>query len=172
MGTRCGPFFLVCVHGRRDRCCARLGRPVYDALAPHVDAERLWQSSHQGGHRFAANVLVLPHGVQLGRVRPEDAASVATSIAGGRIPLAHYRGRTVDAPRAQAADVEVRRVLALDGIDDVRALRDDGSVVDVAARGTILRVRVEEVEGPTLPASCGAQPEPTRHFLARVESSP
>ena len=39
--------------------------------------ERLWQSSHLGGHRFAPNVLVLPHGVQLGRIPLERAAEVA-----------------------------------------------------------------------------------------------
>jgi hypothetical protein len=167
-----GPFLLVCVHGRRDRCCARLGVPVYDALAPYVDDERLWQSSHHGGHRFAANVLVLPHGVQLGRVRPEDAVDVAACVAGGRIPLAFYRGRTIDSPRGQAADVEVRRALGLDRIEDVRPLRDDGHVVEVAAREAVVRVDIEETEGPSLPASCGAEPEPVQRFVARIVAMP
>ncbi len=54
------PLLLVCAHGRRDACCAKLGTPVYESLSPHVDPGLLWQSSHHGGHRFAANVLVAP----------------------------------------------------------------------------------------------------------------
>ena len=27
------PLLLVCTHGKHDRCCARYGRPLYDALA-------------------------------------------------------------------------------------------------------------------------------------------
>ena len=48
-----GPIVLVCAHGRRDACCARLGPPLFDALAPHCPPDALWQSSHLGGHRFA-----------------------------------------------------------------------------------------------------------------------
>ena len=167
-----GPLLLVCVHGRRDRCCARLGVPLYDALVPHVDPERLWQSSHHGGHRFAANLLVLPHGIQLGRVEPQDAPEVAALLAGGRIPLDYYRGRTLDPPRAQAADAELRRALALDRFADVRPLRDDGRIVDVAVPGGVARVRVDEEDGPLLPASCGAELEPTVRLVAHVESTP
>ena len=90
-----GPIVLVCTHGRRDACCARLGLPLFDALAPHLPPERLWQSSHLGGHRFAPNVLVLPHGIQLGRIPLERAAEVAELLEDGRIPLDLYRGRTI-----------------------------------------------------------------------------
>src|SRR5262249_19343328 len=74
-GTDVGemPLVLVCGHGTRDACCAQRGTAVYSALAASLGAEQLWISSHQGGHRFAANVLVLPLGVQLGRVAPADA---------------------------------------------------------------------------------------------------
>ena len=27
------PLFLVCTHGKHDRCCAKFGRPLYDAVA-------------------------------------------------------------------------------------------------------------------------------------------
>lgn len=167
--TLAGELLLVCTHGRRDACCARLGRPLHDALARHVDDGRLWQSSHHGGHRFAANLLALPSGVQLGRVPPSEAAAVAAALAAGRIPLGWYRGRTIDSPRCQAADAEVRRILDLDLITDVRPLRDDGCTVDVAVPDGLVRVNVEEEEGPPLPPSCGAEPEPSRRLVARVE---
>ena len=38
-GRGTAPLLLVCAHGRRDPCCARLGVPVYDALAPHVEPD-------------------------------------------------------------------------------------------------------------------------------------
>ena len=53
---RKAPLFLVCTHGRRDACCARFGLPVYQALRSEL-GEAIWQCSHVGGHRFAANLL-------------------------------------------------------------------------------------------------------------------
>jgi Sucrase/ferredoxin-like len=167
-----GPLVLVCAHGRRDPCCARLGPPVYDALARELGGESVWHSSHHGGHRFAANVLVLPGGIQLGRVPPDDAALVATAIHEGRIPLPYYRGRTLDPPRAQAADATVRMTLSLDGIGDVRMLRDEEGIVELAVPAGVARVRVDEVPGPELPPSCGAASEATVRFETDVLSLP
>ncbi len=56
-----GPLFLVCVHGRRDVCCAVRGRPVARVLAARWPRQT-WECSHLGGDRFAANVLVVPDG--------------------------------------------------------------------------------------------------------------
>lgn len=165
-----GQLLLVCTHGRRDACCARLGVPLYDALARHASEDRVWQSSHHGGHRFAANVLALPSGVQLGRVPPREAAAVVSQLGAGRIPLDWYRGRTLDSPRCQAADAEVRRTLGLDRIADVRPLRDDGRAIDVTVPEGVVHVRVDETDGPLLPPSCGAEPEPSRRLVAHIES--
>jgi hypothetical protein len=160
-----GPLVLVCAHGRRDPCCARLGGPVYDALGGHLPAASLWQSSHQGGHRFAANVLALPAGVQLGRIAPADAARVAALLVAGRIPLDHYRGRTAYPARVQAAEIEVRRRLGIDRVDGLSlAGLDDGEVTFAHESGEVA-VFVEERPGPAVPPSCGAAPEPTVRYL-------
>ena len=58
------PLFLVCTHGKRDKCCAHYGLPVYNALK-QIEGHTVWQSSHVSGHRFAANVICFPHGVLL-----------------------------------------------------------------------------------------------------------
>ena len=163
-----GPLVLVCTHRRRDACCARLGVPVYNALRPHVPPELLWRSSHQGGHRFAANVLALPHGIQLGRVGPVEAPAVAAALAEGRIPLAHYRGRSLHAPEVQAADALVRTVEGLDRVADVRLVEHEGDRVLLETPRAVLEVRVEERRGPTLPASCGAEPEQTTSLAATL----
>lgn len=164
-----GQLVLVCTHARRDVCCATHGVPAYNALRRHVPEGMLWRSSHQGGHRFAANVLALPDGIQLGRVKPGAAAEVAAALADGRIPLPFYRGRTLHAREVQAADAAVRTELGLDRVDDVRLRAHDGSrVVLDTPRGPV-EVSVVEREGPPLPASCGKDAEPTPILDATVQ---
>ena len=162
-----GPLVLVCVHGRRDPCCARLGVPVFDALAAEVTPELLWQSSHQGGHRFAANVLALPSGISLGRVAPESASAVATELRAGRIPLEHFRGRTIHPPPAQAAEAAVRSRFGLRNLADVRVLEVDSSRVVVQVPDGLLNVVVDATEGPVRPESCAAEPVPATTYSVR-----
>ncbi len=113
---------------------------------------------------------MLPHGVQLGRVGPGDAAAVAGLVADGRIPLAHYRGRTLYPPHVQAAEVALRRRLGLDAVGDVRLLEDGAGKVRFATRDREACLAVEESEGPPVPASCGVEPEPTPRYAVRLES--
>jgi hypothetical protein len=162
------PLVLVCTHRRRDACCARHGVPVCNAMRPHVPTEQLWRSSHHGGHRFAANVLALPDGIQLGRVRPGDAERVATALLEHRIPLDHYRGRSLHAPEVQAADAALRRRDGLDRVGDVRLVEHDGRRVVLETLTETVELTVEEVSGAALPASCGAEPEPTTSLRASV----
>lgn len=166
------PVVLVCVHGRRDACCVRLGVPLYDALDAHLPTGTLWQVSHLGGHRFAPNVLVLPFGVQLGRVPAGEAPAVAASLGAGRIPLDRYRGRTIYPAPVQAAEVALRQTLGLDRIGDLYLLSHAADAVRFAVGVDEVTMHVEEVSGPTVPASCGAEPEPMRTWSARIESGP
>ena len=96
------PLVLVCTNGRRDLCCAEVGRARVTALAP-VLGDSLWESSHLGGHRFAPTVLLLPSGVVLGRASAQD---VLDALA-GRLPLHAFRGHSALAPAAQAAEGQV-----------------------------------------------------------------
>jgi hypothetical protein len=91
---RAEPLFLVCTHGRRDKCCARHGLPVYERLAQHTGGA-VWQTSHLGGHRFAANLVALPHGITYGRVTPDRAAAIVDAHRAAQIVPDHYRGRAV-----------------------------------------------------------------------------
>lgn len=159
-----GPLWLVCAHGRRDPCCARLGRPLLDALAGLVPAGSLWQSSHQGGHRFAANVLVLPYGIQLGRVGPADAAAVVGRVEAGEIPVDHYRGRTFQPPEVQAAEAHLRRTLDAPGIDAIRLVEGRGDELVFETPAGRRSVRVAALPGPSRPESCGAEPAASTRF--------
>ncbi|HUG65359.1 MAG TPA: sucrase ferredoxin [Gaiellaceae bacterium] len=160
---------LVCGHGTRDACCALRGNAVFGALAEHVPPGELWISSHQGGHRFAANVLVLPAGIQLGRVAPDDAVRVVDLARAGSISLDHYRGRTAYSTRVQAAEVAARASAGLSNVRDLAFVADDGERVRLARRdGLTFDVAVDEVVGPTVPSSCGAAPEAQTAFTARL----
>jgi len=158
---------LVCGHGTRDSCCALRGNAVFGAMREHVPAEDLWLSSHQGGHRFAANVLVLPAGIQLGRVSSDDAAEVVTDALGGRIALRRYRGRTAYTAREQAAERAVRESRALVSTADLTLVGDDGTSVRFRDRdGDEIDAVPHEIAGPSVPASCGTDPAPQRHYVA------
>lgn len=167
------PTLLVCTHGRRDACCARLGVPLYDALRRFVEPDALWQCSHLGGHRFAGNLLALPHGVMLGRVRPVDAPRVAAELAANTIPLAHYRGRVVHDPAVQAAELAIRERLAVAHLTALRYVgpTSDGSRHRFMTQIGEVQLGVDEVGGPLVPPSCDAEPEPTTAFVPRWENA-
>ncbi len=166
-----GPIVLVCAHGRRDACCARLGPPVFSALEAHVAPTQLWQSSHLGGHRFAPNVLVLPDGVQLGRIPVDRAGEVAELLGQGRIPLDLYRGRTVYAPPVQAAEICIRTATGCDRVTDLRLVFVDGALVTFSTPVGELTAEVAESLGPAVPVSCGAEPEAPVRWVARLHST-
>jgi hypothetical protein len=100
-----GPLFLVCAHGRRDRCCARFGVPLARELAGAYPAG-VWESTHVGGHRFAANLVILPHGLYYGPVDAAAARDAIGAYARGEITARGYRGRAGQPVEAQRADCE------------------------------------------------------------------
>ncbi len=160
---------LVCGHGTRDACCALRGTAVFSALVPSLPAGSLWLSSHQGGHRFAANVLVLPAGLQFGRLEPDEASEVVSRALSGTITLDRYRGRTSYDAAVQAAEHAVRTTAGLDRVDDLRLAAVEGDVVRfVATDGAEHTAVVERRDGPVVPASCGAVPEPQALLTARL----
>ena len=93
---------LVCTNGKRDRCCAVRGRPVAAAITDATGWDA-WESSHLGGHRFAATALLLPSGDMFGQLEPESAVEVLRQFDAGRIVPAHYRGQCAQPLAAQAA---------------------------------------------------------------------
>lgn len=124
------PLFLVCTNGSRDRCCAKWGVPVYLSLAARA-GEQVWQTTHTGGHRFAATLICLPHGLYYGRLGPQDAAPLAASLAAGDVyRLDRYRGRSCYQQPVQAAEYYLRRetgIQALGGFAFLAA-EQDGAV--------------------------------------------
>ena len=108
-----GRTFLVCTNGARDPCCALHGTRVLDALGARAVA-----CTHLGGHRFAANVLVLPDNLLFGRLDAETAIRLAEELDAGRLPVEHLRGRCELEPEQQACEILLRRELGLRALAD------------------------------------------------------
>jgi hypothetical protein len=149
------PLYLACTHSTRDSCCARFGLPLARELTRAAPRGRVWHSSHLGGHRFAATMAVLPHGLWLGRLPADAAATVVEAISAGRIPLDHLRGRAGQSPAAQVAEIAARRETAIDGIDAIAVEEaGDGAVHITGAVTRTVTVR-REPTGRIRPLSCG-----------------
>jgi hypothetical protein len=115
------PLYLVCAHGRRDKCCAKFGYPVYKALRERAGVS-VWQSSHVGGDRFAANLVLFPHGLFYAHVTEESSRAIIDEYAGRRLVLDKYRGRACYSHPTQAAEFFIRSETGLTGIDELRLM--------------------------------------------------
>jgi hypothetical protein len=152
------PLFLVCTHGKHDRCCAVYGRPLYESVRELVEDEWVWQSSHVGGDRFAGNLVALPDGVYYGRVDAGEALPVVEAALEGRVHLPHYRGRSCHPFPAQAAERAVREETGLLGVFDmsVRSVMrtEEGWLVTVVAGGAEFEVDVTPEAGEPTHLTC------------------
>ncbi|MBA2296074.1 MAG: sucrase ferredoxin [Actinobacteria bacterium] len=155
------PTFLVCTHGRRDACCAQRGWPVAAALTDALPGQ-VWQCSHVGGDRFAANVVALPHGLYYGRVTPANSVELASTHIAGRVRLELLRGRSCFTSAVQAAQHYARLELGLDAIDALHALGlerepDESVAVRLAYDAGEMRVVVRAHRSEPIPRlTCAA----------------
>ncbi len=132
-------------------CCAERGRPVAQAL-DRAHPDETWEVSHVGGDRFAANMVVLPHGLYYGRLDPVSAISVAGSHLAGELDLDHLRGRASQPMPVQAAELQLRRELGATREDDVvlveRSRDGDLTTATFAVAGGTYDVVVRTVNDP------------------------
>ena len=144
------PLWLVCTNGRRDRCCAELGRPVAAALAA-ARPDATWETTHLGGHRFAGTLLALPTGLTLGRVGAEEVDQICGAVERGELPDGRVRGRAGLSGPAQVAELHVRAEQAARG---ARVVAGVGGTVEVTTPEATYVVTVVETPGPERRQSC------------------
>jgi hypothetical protein len=113
------PLYLVCTHGRRDKCCAKFGFPVYNALRDFA-GDSVWQSSHVGGDRFAANILCFPHGLFYAHADERAARNIVAEYRARRVVNNKFRGRACYSHVVQAAEFFVRSETEITGVEDLR----------------------------------------------------
>jgi hypothetical protein len=170
-------LFLVCTNGKRDQCCARFGVPVYKELLARDDLS-VWQSSHIGQHRFAANFLAFPDGVCYGQVTPENAGSIVDKYLGRQVHLPNLRGRSQFPKPAQAAEAFLREHL---GDYNLASLQFESLEVESENQWTVVfnrdeqqfKITVDQTnDGEPFYASCkGDKPvTPTRFNLLNIEA--
>jgi hypothetical protein len=164
------PLFLVCTNGKRDRCCARFGASLYRNLLNRV-GPAAWQTTHLGGHRFAATATVMPNGVNYGRLQAGDVGRMVEAQARGSIILEKLRGRHCFDPIVQTAEYFLRRET-----DDHQLLsyRHKGTTVEgediskvqfTSLNGEIHRIVLQQHSQPLeLFPSCGQTKGKTRHL--------
>ncbi|CUR58043.1 putative Sucraseferredoxin family protein [metagenome] len=109
-----GPLWLVCTNGKRDRCCAEIGRPIAGLLTQEWP-EGTWETTHLGGHRFSGTLLALPSGLTLGRLDTATALAACEAVDRGEVPTEWVRGR---AGRPGVEQVRELHVLAGGDPDD------------------------------------------------------
>jgi hypothetical protein len=119
------PLFLVCTHGKRDKCCAKFGIPIYKTIRAMVGESSAWQCSHVGGDRFAANVVCFPEGIFYGHVTEQTAMLMIKEYYERRILLTNFRGRSCYSFPVQAAEFFARRETEFRGISDLKFLTYD-----------------------------------------------
>lgn len=174
------PVFLVCAHARHDQCCAVKGRPVVTALAAAHPAET-WECSHLGGDRFAATMLLLPHGLSYGRVLPDEVVAIVEAASQGRVVPERYRGRTAFSMPVQAAQAVARaefgddRIAAWAPRGEERDVEDRHLIRvrlagDAGAAGEVTIVLRETLSSPLLSTCTATIAAPVREFaLERLE---
>lgn len=158
------PIFAVCAHGRHDRCCAVRGRRAAQDLAAAFP-EETWECSHLGGDRFAATMVLFPHGLAYGRIDDADVTAIAQRYLDGRVAEPWFRGRTSLSHPVQAAQHFARLESGDDRLDSFAPLaegagahdRDVGHhVVELAdADGGRVVVELAETLSAPLLSTCG-----------------
>ncbi|WLW51720.1 sucrase ferredoxin [Streptomyces sp. YU58] len=173
------PLALVCTNGKRDRCCALLGRPLAAELASS-GVDGVWEVTHLGGHRFSPTLLVLPYGYAYGRAEAHAVKQVLHSVQEGRVVVEGCRGNSAWERPGQAAELAVRRAAREYTAEALTVVRTEGAAprweVTVAhVDGRRWRVSVsQDAALPPRPETCGTSVlgSPARMDVVTVHELP
>ncbi|MGW1346945.1 sucrase ferredoxin [Kribbella sp. NPDC002412] len=153
------PVMLVCTNGKRDECCALLGRPLVQAVAAAAPGH-VWEANHLGGHRFAPTATVLPFGTMHGHLTADTAVGVLEAARRGETVLTGLRGRSTWSNPGQAAEIAVRELIGELALDALSVAGEElGTVTVVHRDGRSWNVPVTSAPAdPPRPESCGKEP--------------
>ena len=179
-GSPVESLFLVCANGKHNVCCARLGAPLARALRDGF-GDAVWETTHLGGDRYAANLVCLPHGLYYGDLALVDGFAAAERYLRREVWLKHYRGRAGLAQSAQAAEHFLRAHTGISSVDSLTIKSVSGAQVsEVVADlgGERYLIRVERVQSDPCGPECAANADTyvlrdlTRHLAAATPQVP
>ncbi|WP_332303157.1 sucrase ferredoxin [Rhizobium sp. GR12] len=100
---------VCCTDGKQDPCCARYGFATWKALRLAADPARfrILQSTHLGGCRFAASLVVLPQRARYSRLEPNQVEEFLACLESGTPFLPAYRGNPALTAPEQMAEFAV-----------------------------------------------------------------
>ncbi|WP_313614713.1 sucrase ferredoxin [Agrobacterium sp.] len=109
---------VCCTDGKQDPCCARYGFATWKALRQAADPARfrILQSTHLGGCRFAASLVVLPQRARYSRLEPTQVEEFLACLEKGMPYLAAYRGNPALSAPEQMAEFAVLSWAAQRGV--------------------------------------------------------
>ena len=181
--TEIDELYTVCTNGRHDPCCAAYGAPVYQALADYAGADRVWQTTHIGGHRMAATLIAFPAGIVYGHLDPDDVESLVMNHRAGFMLTHKYRGRGCYAGHeldeaahlaAGAAEAVIRDRTGKYGLEDLllSAVSDSGAgqrrVIFSDGNGSCYDAIVGTSMSAPRQTSCGDEPKPMPQHDVRL----
>ena len=146
---------LCCTDAKRDACCARFGFATFKALVASADPARfnILQSTHLGGCRFAASLIVLPSSQRYGRLTPDEVPAFLAALSADDIYLPASRGNPQLEEPEQAAELAVMRWGAERGhkqsqaaLVERTAIADDRIVFIAQSGGETVSVTVQARE--------------------------
>ncbi|QUM75090.1 hypothetical protein HWV00_01885 [Moritella sp. 24] len=188
----CKNILVVCTHGKHDKCCAKFGHPVFLGLSKWIKNTganfEVWECSHVGGDRFAANIIWLPYGLGFGHVEL-DTEIFLNKLIQNKIPLEYFRGCSFFSSAGQFLEGVIRKKYNLDNPGGVEVIRNienhdnEGNIyVDIEMSfkeiGTqsisgLISIRLDKENGKVL-ASCndGGYAYPRIIELVNIPNNP
>ena len=107
-----GEQIFICTHGRHDKCCAKFGQELADKMRYHVSRQKtaveVWDSSHLGGHRFAATMIDFPAGRAYGHLSADELPNYLASRKAAQVYGRAYRGSVFLSGLEQVAEAHVQ----------------------------------------------------------------
>ena len=153
-------IFLICTNGKRDKCCSKFGIPVAQRMQLLVEENgyeglSVWESSHQGGHRYSCVAMQLPQGHNYGYIEPKHADELLELAVNNEISVPHYRGHIGRSPWENAAACYLLEAgfsgYALQSLE----IQDDlGTAVFSASENDLLTVTVRQLPPQDVVIGC------------------
>ena len=124
------PLYLVCTNGKRDKCCAKFGLPIYENLYSQLPPDSVWECSHFGGHRLAPTLITLPNNLCYGNLSLPDLPLLIAATEQQQVWLPKLRGRCAYTTAVQAADYFLRQQQSFASSKEIQLLGSHQNMVD------------------------------------------